>query len=517
MARYQGHVDVFRATVPLGRPLDDSFQPRNFIDEFVLQKLRDLGLPPSPLADDPTFLRRVTIDIAGRLPALSEAEGLAGDTDAAKRSRIVDRLLDSPDYADYFASKWNAILRNKRRSDADRAATYAFHNWIRESFVENKPYDQFARELLTASGEVRENPPVAWYREVRDPSSQVEDTAQLFLGLRVQCARCHHHPFEKWSQEDYYGFQAFFARVARKRGMPNEERVYHNPGVAEAQNPKTQHNVRPAGLGSQTLEIDPLEDPRFALAEWISAPDNPFFARALVNRYWKHFFGRGLVEPEDDMRVTNPPTHPELLDALARDFVSHGFDLKHLVRTICNSRTYQLSAEPHADNRDDKQNFSRYYPKRLNAEVLLDAINQVTGTETDFGLVPVGTRAVQLPDTGFDSYFLTVFGRPESASACECERTSDANLAQCLHLLNSGEVLGKLSAKEGRAATLAADASRDPAAKIRELYWLAFAREPLSDELAIARGHVEKAADPRQAYEDLVWALLNTKEFLFNH
>ena len=299
------------------------------------------------------------------------------------------------------------------------------------------------------------NPPAAWYREVKDQSAQVEDTAQLFLGLRIQCARCHHHPFERWSQQDYYGFQAFFSRVGRKKSsIPNYDRIYHQRGVAQAKNPKTGLNVKPTGLGGEPLELTPDDDPRHALVDWMAQESNPFFAKALVNRYWKHFFGRGLVDPEDDMRVTNPACNPELLDALAADFIKNKFDMKHLIRTICNSQTYQLSSDPNEWNQDDKQNFSRYYPKRLNAEVLLDAIDQVTATTTSFSGVPVGTRAVELPDNGFNSYFLTVFGRPESASACECERSSEANLAQSLHLLNSAEIQGKLTAGNARAATL---------------------------------------------------------------
>jgi hypothetical protein len=411
-------------------------------------------------------------------------------------------------------------LRNKRRQDSDRTATFAFYDWIRESLYTNKPYDQFVGEILTAAGTPGKNAPVAWYREVNDQSAQVEDTAQLFLGLRIQCARCHHHPFEKWSQQDYYGFAAFFSRVAKKKGyVQNLDRIYHNPGVASAQNPKTKVNVPPTGLGAAPLQIDPQDDPRFELASWMADKSNPFFAHALVNRYWKHFFGRGLVDPEDDMRVTNPATNPELLEALAQDFIQSKFDLKHLIRTICNSSTYQLAAEPNEWNRDDKQNFSRYYPKRLNAEVLLDAINQVTGTSTGFGNgAPVGTRAVQLPDNGFNSYFLTVFGRPEASSACECERSSEANLAQSLHLLNSSEIQGKLTDGNGRAAKLSNEKDRPHPDKIRELYLLAFSREPLPDETAVAVAHIQKCGDDvKRAYEDIVWALINTKEFLFNH
>ena len=519
MARYQGHVGVFRATVPLGLQVEKMPEVKTLVDEQVFKKLKDLGLPASEISSDATFLRRVTVDLTGRLPSLAEAEAFLTDTRADKRAQLVDRLLASADHAEYFANKWGAILRNKRNAEYEKVATYSFHEWIRDSIIENKPYDEFVRGILTASGAVGNNPPVAWYREVKDPSSQVEDTAQLFLGLRIQCARCHHHPFEVWSQQDYYGFQAFFSRVGRKKDLfQGQDRIFHNPGVAQAQNPKTGAQVKPTGLGSPSVDIASYEDPREALADWMTAPDNPFFAKALVNRYWKHFFSRGLVDPEDDMRMTNPAANPELLDALSRDFVDHGYDLKHLIRTIVNSQTYQLAAEPNEWNADDKQNFSRYFPKRLNAEVLLDSINQVTGTTTSFGGTPAGTRAVSLPDNGFSSYFLTVFGRPESSSACECERSSEANLAQSLHLLNSSEIQGKLTAGDGTAARLAIDKNRPHEAKVRELYLLAFAREPLADETAVAVAHIQKCGDDvKRAYEDIVWALINTKEFLFNH
>jgi hypothetical protein len=492
---------------------------KNFVDELVQRKLKALGLPSSAPCDDATFLRRVTIDVAGRLPTLDESEQFLADATPNKRENAINRLLASTDHADYFANKWAAILRNKRRQDNEKEATFAFHEWIRQSLHENKPYDQFVRQILTATGTPEDNPPVGWYREVKDASGQVEDTAQLFLGLRIQCARCHHHPFEKWSQQDYYGFAAFFSQVGRKKGhVENEERIFHRRGIAAAQNPKTGQAVKPTGLGTPPLEIAPDSDPRHAMVDWMAAKDNPFFARSLVNRYWKHFFGRGLVDPEDDMRLTNPATNPELLDALAKDFVDHQFDLKHLVRTIASSQTYQLTAEPNDWNQEDKQNFSRYYPKRLNAEVLLDAIDQVTGSPTNFGGIPSGTRAVQLPDNGFNSYFLTVFGRPESSSACECERSSDANLAQSLHLLNSGEIQGKLTSGSGHAARLAGEKERPHELRVRELYLLAFSRVPGPEEMTIALAHIQKnEMDPKRAYEDIVWALVNTKEFLFNH
>jgi hypothetical protein len=518
MARYQGHVGVFRATIPLGIEVADLPPAKNFIDEDVFAKLKALGLPASQICDDATFLRRVTIDICGRLPSLEEAEQFAADNDPNKREKLIDRLLASTDYAEYFANKWSAILRNKRRQDSDKTATYAFYDWIRTSFHNNKPYDEFVREILASTGEVGKNPPVAWYREVKDQSAQLEDTAQLFLGLRIQCARCHHHPFEKWSQQDYYGFSAFFAQVGRKKsGLRNVDRIYVNRTTPQAKNPKTGENVPATGLGGEPLGLTPDDDARHALVDWMAEKDNPFFAYALVNRYWKHFFGRGLVDPEDDMRVTNPASNPALLDALAQDFIANDFDLKHLIKTICTSNVYQLAATPNEWNEDDKQNFSRYFPKRLNAEVLLDAIDQVTGTTSSFSGVPSDVRAVALPDNGFNSYFLTVFGRPEASSACECERSGEANLAQSLHLLNSSEIQGKLTSGNGIAARLANDKTRDSASKVRELYLLAFAREPLPEEAAIAVDHIEKSEDQRKAFEDIVWALINTKEFLFNH
>jgi hypothetical protein len=518
MARYQGHVGVFRATVPLGIEVAGLPATKNFIDEKVFAKLMALGLPASEICDDVTFLRRTTIDICGRLPTLEEADAFAADADPNKREKLIDRLLSSTDYAEYFANKWSAILRNKRRQDSDKRATYSFYDWIRTSFHQNKPYDEFVREIIASTGEVGKNPPVAWYREVKDQSAQLEDTAQLFLGLRIQCARCHHHPFEKWSQQDYYGFSAFFAQVGRKRApLRNEDRIYVNHTVPQSRNPKTGENVPATGLGSGPLGLTADDDARQALADWMAEKDNPFFAHALVNRYWKHFFGRGLVDPEDDMRVTNPASNPELLNALAQDFIDHDFDLKHLIRTITNSNVYQLSAAPNDWNEDDKQNFSRYYPKRLNAEVLLDAIDQVTGTTTSFSGVPSDVRAVALPDNGFTSYFLTVFGRPEASSACECERSGEANLAQSLHLLNSSEIQGKLTAGNGSAAKLGGDKARDGLTKVRELYLLAFSREPTPEEASIAVAHIDKSEDQRKAFEDIIWALINTKEFLFNH
>ncbi len=535
MVKFQEHVDVFRATIPLGAEMKNTPKPRNFIDEQILKKLTLLGLPPSSLSDDATFIRRVTVDIAGRLPTVEESKAFFASSDPEKRAKHIDALLASPDYAAFFAQKWAGILRNKRAKPTYQRGTYAFHEWIKTSFEENKPFDEFVTEVVTASGEVGQNPAVAWFRAVKDNKEQMQDVAQVFMGIRMQCAQCHHHPYEKWSQDDYYGFTAFFTSVGRKAGDgPDEEIIYHRRITPQMQNPNTKVMLKPKPLGSDELEVPLSEDPRFELASWMTSPENPYFAKMLVNRYWKHFFSRGLVEPEDDMRVTNPATHPELLDALAADFTKNGFDLKQLIRTICNSHTYQLSALPNEHNVADAQNYSRYYPKRLQAEVLLDAINLVSKSTETFKNQPAGVRATYLPDDKFngDSYFLTVFGRPEMDSACECERVADANLAQSLHLINSDTIQKKLSNTDGRATALAKATDRPDKDRLTELYLYALARNPKPEEIAAAQTHLNKkrtraAADDKdeatpekaeqEAFEDILWALVNTKEFLFNH
>jgi hypothetical protein len=530
MVRYQGRIGVFRATIPLGAPVGQLPPAANFIDELVFNKLKMLGLPPSDVSDDNTFIRRAAIDIAGRLPAPDELRAFLSDSNPKKREAFVERLLASDGYADYFAGKWSALLRNKRTDPKDARGNFAFHRWIRDSLAANMPFDSFVREVITASGDVDTHPPVVWYRQAKDATIQMEDTAQLFLGQRLQCAQCHHHPFEKWSQQDYYGFAAFFSTVSKKpTSRIGEDQIFAKRAEAQAINLRTRQPVKPTGLGAQALAIPPDDDPRQPLMDWMTAKDNPFFAKALVNRYWKHFFNRGLVEAEDDMRDSNPPSNPELLDALAKSFIESGYDLKQLIRTLTQSTTYQLSALPNEHNAVDRQNFSRYYPKRLQAEVLLDAVDTVLDAQAGFEGMPADTRATALPDNSFNatSYFLTVFGRPEGSSACECERTQESSLAQSLHLLNSPDIQRKLADDKGRAATLAKDDARNDEAKVTELYLWGTSRPPTAQQLQVAlehlarhgrdKGGAELATAKRQAYEDILWALINTKEFLFNH
>jgi hypothetical protein len=526
MARYQGQVAVFRATAPLGKPVEryPEFASDNLIDKAALKQWKSLGIVPSEPCADAEFIRRASLDITGTLPTADQVKAFLADPApaAGKRARLVDRLLERPEYASFFAVKWADILRNKRdNQDAYQRGTYSFYDWIRESLDRNTPYDRFVRQILAASGTPQTAPPVQWYRKLRQTDAFVDDTAQVFLGMRLQCAKCHHHPFEVWGQDDYYGFAAFFARIGRKPSPPgkrsgrNDEVIFTARG-GSVSHPKTGRTMAPKGLGDRVLTVPAGVDPRQKLVDWMANPKNPYFARAVVNRYWAHFFGRGIVEPMDDLRQTNPPSNPDLLDNLADDFVSRGYDLKRLVRTICTSRTYGLSSVPNESNAKDRQSFARHYPKRLSAEVLLDAISQLTATPTDFGGMPAGTRAIELPDESIASTFLDAFGRPKRDSPCECERVSDASLGQSLMLLNSADVQGKLSAPTGRAERLAKDPRPDEA-KVQELFWTAFGRAPSSGETTSALNHLAKnQAKRREAFEDILWALINAKEFQFN-
>jgi hypothetical protein len=531
MVRYSGVVSVFSMSIPLGAPVQALPAEKNFIDKHVFANLKQIGVPPSPICDDSTFLRRVSLDIGGRLPTIEETRAFLTDKSPDKRDRAIDALLNSPDYADYFANKWTALLKNKRDENADITANFAFHAWMRDSLLADTPYDQIVRQILGSTGTILSNPPVAWYKRVKEPTQQLEDVAQLFLGVRMQCAQCHHHPFERWSQHDYYSLSAFFSQIGRKpTAIAGEDLIFHKRGIAQTENKKTRLPVKPAALGVPAVDIPPDDDPRLKLADWMGDKANPFFAKSLVNRYWTHFFRRGLIEPEYDIRDTNPASNPALLDALAQHFIESGYNLKAVARAIAQSHTYQLSALPNEHNAVDRQNFSHYYPKRMQAEVLLDAIDALTGAKSDFADLPPGTRAIALPDNSYNraSPFLKVFGRPEGASVCECERVQSPSLAQSLHLMNASDVKAKLAASNGRAEQLSKAEMGEPE-RIRLIYLAAFSREPDAEELRIATEHVHKArADAqgkpidsqrakRQGYEDLLWALMNTKEFLFNH
>jgi hypothetical protein len=520
MVRYMGLVDVAKISVPFNRNVPASayaeFTPKNYVDEHMLRKWKKLGIAPSPRSSDSVFIRRAFLDAIGTLPSPEEVTAFLDDRTPDKRDRLIDRILERPEYAEYWSSLWGDLLRNKREGDEQKRGTFAFAAWIRNCFSENMPYDQFVREILTAQGEVGDNPPVNWYRHVRNQIHLVNDTSQLFLGTRVSCANCHHHPYEKLSQDDYWSFAAFFQRVGKKQGdVPADQAVFVQKS-GETTQPRSGKRMKPKGLGGPEYEYVAGEDPRKLLVDWLTTAENPYFSKAIANRMFASLMGLGLVNAVDDMRVTNPPSNPELLEALAKDLSSHHFDLKVLIRSIMRSETYGLSSDPTPYNATDRQNFARYHTKRLSAEVLLDAVSSVTGSKEKFPGLPLGTRAIELPDQAVSSYFLTAFGRSGRETACECERSYAANLAQILHLMNSPEIQGKIASDKGTVAQLLA-AKKSNEEIVEALYLRGFARKPTASESKDVSAVIAAAANRKAAIEDIEWLVLNSKEFLFNH
>jgi hypothetical protein len=524
MMRYCGQVAVFQVTLPYAPggshpPLRGLTSPaQNFIDAKLIAKWKDLGLSPSPLCGDAEFFRRIHLDTIGTLPAPDEVKAFLADRGSDKRRRAIDRVLDRPEFVDFWALKWGDHLRIDRARLNDKGM-WSFHNWVRAALRDHQPVDEFVRDIITAEGSTFTVGPANFFR-TGSPAEWAENTAQLFLGVRMQCAKCHHHPFEKWSQDDYYGLAAFFVRLGTKNsqefGIFGGERVLHLRPAGEQTHPRKGGVVQPHPLGGPTTD-DPL-DRRRKLAEWVTAKDNPFFARNLVNRFWGYFMGRGLVEPLDDLRATNPPTNPELLDALAKDFAGHGFDLKHLLRTVMNSRAYQLSADVAPGNRADANNvyFARHTVKRLTAEQLADALDFATGTREKYQGLPPGTRAIQLPDPAVQSFLLDVFGRPARKVTCECERTMQPNIAQALHLLNGSFLNQKIANVGGRVEKLF-KAKKPLPAVVEELYLVTLSRPPSPREAQKVREMIARAPSPKEGVQDLLWVLLNSREFLFNY
>ena len=513
MASFMGAVDVFRAVIP--RPERIANYPKqpenNFIDTLVFRKLRKLNIIPSELCDDATFLRRAYLDVIGTLPTPAEARRFLTDKRPNRRALLVDVLLQRPEFADYWALKWADLLRVDRQALGHKRA-YAYYRWIRESLAAGKPLDQFARELLTAEGPLAENGPTNFYKVVSKPGEAASTLSQVFLGVRIACAECHHHPFDRWSQTDYYGMQAFFAPVGVRKGSTGE--FVQASGSPVTKHPRTGEVVPALVLGA-TEPATVKGDRRLLLAAWLTRGENPWFARNLANRTWAHFLGRGLVEPVDDMRATNPPSNPELLDALAANLVKSKFDFKQLIRAITASRVYQLSTRPNRTNAKDELNHSRALFRRVDAEVLLDMVSQATGVAERFDGVPAGTRAIQLWDSKVRHYFLKRFGRPVRVSACECERNHEPGVSQVLHLLNSPGLHAKLTHARGTVARLVRQ-QRDDAALVEELYLTFYSRLPDAKERASAVEYL-RSGQRREAAEDLAWSLLNSLEFVFNH
>jgi len=488
----------------------------NFVDSAVFEKLKQLQILPSDVCTDDEFLRRVTLDLTGRLPSADEAKALITDVaNPNRRAVIVDRLLDSNEFASFWALKWGDVLRSNSKK-LKTAGVHKFREWIYESVRSDKPLDQFARELLTANGSVFENPPANFWRASRDPLDATETTAQLFLGVRIQCAKCHNHPFERWTQDNYYGIAAAFARVGRKNSVDADEEVIFTQAGGEVTQPRTNKQMKVHLLLKGDVDVPADQDRRTVFAAWLTSPENPFFAKSVTNRIWGHLMGRGIVEPVDDFRDSNPPSNARLIDELSKQFVSNGFSQKWAIRTICNSRTYQLSSRKNGFNKDDEIYSSHANTRLLSAEQLLDGICAVTSVPEQFPGFPLGTRACELADPPTDHYFLKVFGQPQREMACQCERSSESNLSQALQMINGPVVHNKLRADNGRIATMIKEMKPDDEI-IASLYLAALARTPSAEEMTASKTHIAAQTDRRQALEDVGWAILNSKEFLFQH
>lgn len=529
-------VDMASVLVPRAEPVDPSHfeqAPRhNRIDELNLARLKTLNIPPSPPSDDASFLRRASLDATGTLPDIEAVDAFLANADPDKRARLVDRLLESPEFVDYWAYKWSDVLLVSSKKLAS-PAVWSFYRFVREAVSENLPWDEFARRIVTARGSTLTNGAANYFVLHRDPIDLTENTSVAFLGLSLTCARCHNHPMEKWTQDQYYGMANLFARVSLKDGVGANGSVTAGDVVVSAAvdgdivHPRRGVVMPPQPLDAPALDPRARDDRRLAFAGWLASPSNPYFDRAIINRVWANFFGRGIIDPEDDLRATNPPSDPELLNWLVEDFRAHGRDVKHLIRTIMNSAAYARSAEPVPGNEHDTKFLSHCIPRRLSAEVLLDAVCEVTQVPTVFAGYPEGWRSVQLPDSKIENAFLDSFGRPAREAVCSCERSSEPSVSQALHLANGTTLNDKLRDDKGIVARLVRDAVED-AQVLDTLFKSALSRPPSPSErdqlLPLLAEAVEGVNDPaqaqaarRQAIEDLYWAVLTSKEFLFNH
>ena len=515
MANYLGAVSVFRAMIPRAEAVADYPQvlEKNFLDQHVNRQLQDLNIVPSGNCTDADFLRHIYLDVIGSLPTAIEARAFLSDQRPDRRAQLVKQLLKRPEYADYWALKWADTLRVERLK-LGRKNAYAYYRWIRQSFRKNKPFDQFAREVVTAEGPLNELAAGHFYKSVGSPKDWASTLSQVFLGVRIECAQCHHHPFDRWSQQDYYGMEAFFAQVKFKQTSRGEAIVAE--GAAKTTHPRSGKEVFAHPLATKMPAENNTGDRRVELADWMTGAENPWFAHNVANRMWAHFLGRGLVEPLDDFRLTNPPSNPALLDSLAHHLVENDYDLHALIQLITASAAYQRSVAVNVTNQEDENNYSRFLFKRMDAEVLLDAICQVTGVEEKFAGIPEGSRAIQLWDSAVPHYFLKTFGRPVRVTACTCERAVDPTVGQVLHMLNAPGIQEKLSHVGGQVALLV---TRHPDASslVEELYLAMYSRFPTPDERQNGVNYLKNQPNRQLAAEDLCWSMMNSIEFVFNH
>ncbi|MBL8810535.1 MAG: DUF1553 domain-containing protein [Planctomycetaceae bacterium] len=514
LVRYSGHVAVCRVTRPRDSGTIQRPPERNFIDGLVWNKLELLRIQPSAPADDATYLRRVFLDTIGTLPTAEEARAFLQDQSPDKRERLAASLLQRPEYNDYWTQRWSDLLQVDKDTVTPEG-TVAMTRWIHRQLEHNVPFDQFARGVLTARGSTLSESPAAFFQVQDTPEKLARATSQLFLGVRLECAQCHHHPFERWDQKDYFAFAAFFTGVDRKPDPRGGSKIVGHAGTP-LKHPRTGQDVEPAVLGEGPASLKPGSDWRVNVADWVTSRQNPWFARTIANRVWAHYFGRGLVEPVDDLRATNPASNEQLLDALAAHLVEKNFDLRAFTLTVLHSQAYQLSSQTNDANVLDEQNYSRASWKPIPAEVLLDAVSQVTGVPESFNGWPEGYRAIQVWDNKLPSQFLEVFGRPMRQSVCACERGTEPSIAQALHLMNSAGTMDKIQSERGTVARLA-KSDLSPEQLIDEVYLSALSRFPSAAERTLMLQTFAESGNRRECLEDVVWTLLNTREFVFNH
>ncbi|HYE30478.1 MAG TPA: DUF1549 domain-containing protein [Methylomirabilota bacterium] len=520
-AWYLSRIAIATVSSPYTNKVDPAvfanLRSRNFIDDEVHTKLKALNLPPSPRASDSVFIRRAFLDTIGVLPTADEVRAFLADSSESKRDELIERLLQRPEFVDYWTYKWSDLLLVSSKKLKPQSM-WAYYNWIRDNVAANTPWDEFAKSLVTASGSTLENGAANYYTLREDPRDVAEMTSQAFLGMSINCAKCHNHPMEKWTNDQYYKMANLFSRVRIKNGGTDDERIIFAAARGDLVQPLRGKPQAPAPLDGEELSLEDPADRRARMAEWLVSPKNPYFTRAVVNRVWANFMGVGLVEAVDDLRVTNPSSNEALFNAATEFLVQNKYDLKALMRAILQSETYQRSSQALPENAADDRFYARYYPRRLMAETLLDAVSQATGAPTQFAGYPEGWRAMQLPDASIDSYFLKTFGRPERTVVCECERTEEPNVTQVLHLANGDTVNKKLGAKGNRIDKLLA-ANMAPETLLEELFLNSLARTPTESEKSklLAALAEAKPEEKRPLVEDVLWAALSSKEFIFNH
>lgn len=489
-------------------------QPRNYIDELVSAKLHKLRILPSEICSDEAFLRRVTLDITGLLPTVEEYSVFIADKDPNKRAALIDRLLERKEFSEIWAMKWAELLLIRTTNQVSSKSTYLYSSWLIDQISRDVPLNVMIQELLSANGGTFKNPATNFYQVERDTLKTSENVAQLFMGMRIQCTQCHNHPFDRWTMDDYYSFANFFAQIGRKGGEDYRETIVFNSGGGDVRHPVGGRVLPPKFLGGAVADVAG-KDRRVVLAKWLASPDNPYFATSVANRVWDHFFGIGIVEPVDDVRVSNPPSNPELYETLGAKFTEYNYNFKRMVRDICNSHAYQRSTARNESNQEDELNFAHGRVRRIKAESLLDCVTQITSTKDKFQGLPLGARAVQIADGNTSNYFLTTFGRSKRETVCACEATTDPTLSQALHMLNGDTVEGKLRSG-GLVKTLLAE-GRTPEQVIEAIYARAFTRKPTADELTKLASLLTEEPDKNKALDDIFWAVLNSREFVFNH